>query len=55
MQAAEQGLSKMGCPKVNLQVRTANSAVIAFYRALGYTIEERTSLGKRLESDRPGR
>ena len=48
MVAVEEGLAKIGCPKVNLQVRAANSDVIAFYRALGYSIEERASLGKRL-------
>jgi len=48
MIAAEEGLAKLGCPKVNLQVRATNTAVVSFYRALGYSIEERTSLGKRL-------
>ena len=50
MHAAEAGLEAMGCPKVNLQVRATNSAVIAFYRSLGYELEERASLGKRLEA-----
>ena len=48
MVAAEEGLAKLGCPKVNLQVRATNTAVVSFYRALGYSIEERASLGKRL-------
>jgi len=48
MEAAEESLAKLGCPKVNLQVRAANTAVISFYRALGYDVEERASLGKRL-------
>jgi ribosomal protein S18 acetylase RimI-like enzyme len=50
MRAAEQGLKQLGCPKVNLQVRATNLAVIEFYRALGYNIEERASLGKRLSA-----
>jgi ribosomal protein S18 acetylase RimI-like enzyme len=50
MHAAEIGLAKMGCPKLNLQVRATNATVVSFYRALGYTIEERTSLGKRLDA-----
>jgi ribosomal protein S18 acetylase RimI-like enzyme len=50
MRAAEQGLGTAGCPKVNLQVRATNGAVIAFYRSLGYEVEERASLGKRLEA-----
>jgi ribosomal protein S18 acetylase RimI-like enzyme len=48
MTAAEKGLAALGCPKVNLQVRATNSAVIAFYRSLGYELEDRASLGKRL-------
>ena len=48
MIVVEEGLAKLGCPKVNLQVRATNPAVMSFYRALGYSIEERTSLGKRL-------
>jgi len=50
MKAAESGLEATGCPKVNLQVRATNSAVIGFYRSLGYELEERASLGKRLEA-----
>jgi ribosomal protein S18 acetylase RimI-like enzyme len=48
MRAAEDGLKNLGCPKVNLQVRASNLAVIEFYRSLGYNVEERASLGKRL-------
>ena len=50
MEAAEQGLKKLGCPKVNLQVRATNLLVIEFYRSLGYNVEERASLGKRLSA-----
>lgn len=48
MTAAEKGLAALGCPKVNLQVRATNSAVVAFYRSLGYEVEDRISLGRRL-------
>jgi ribosomal protein S18 acetylase RimI-like enzyme len=48
MHAAEAGLRDMGCPKVNLQVRATNSQVVAFYRSLGYMVEERISMGRRL-------
>jgi len=48
MRSAEKGLEALGCPKVNLQVRPSNTAVISFYRSLGYNVEERVSLGKRL-------
>jgi ribosomal protein S18 acetylase RimI-like enzyme len=48
MRAAEEGLAKHGCPKVNLQVRATNAAVIALYRRIGYEVEERVSMGKRM-------
>ena len=48
MRAAEAGLARLGCPKLNLQVRATNSAIVSFYRAIGYGVEERISLGKRL-------
>jgi ribosomal protein S18 acetylase RimI-like enzyme len=41
-------LSRMGCPKVNLQVRSTNTEVVAFYKALGFSTEDRVSMGKRL-------
>ncbi|MBI1349249.1 GNAT family acetyltransferase [bacterium] len=53
MAAAEDKLQASGCPKINLQVRSTNAAVIDFYRALGYGIDEVASLGKRLEQDGP--
>jgi ribosomal protein S18 acetylase RimI-like enzyme len=46
---AEGQLAALGCPKVNLQVREGNEEAIAFYRALGYAVEPRASLGKRLD------
>jgi ribosomal protein S18 acetylase RimI-like enzyme len=45
---AENLLSAMGCTKINLQVRSSNTAVTRFYISLGYEIEERVSMGKRL-------
>ena len=53
MQAAEQRLRESGCPKINLQVRTANQQVIDFYRSLGFQLDDVVSLGKRLEFDEP--
>src|SRR6516165_10590309 len=44
----ESALTALGCLKVNLQVRSTNAAVISFYERLGYAIEERVSMGKRL-------
>ena len=49
MVEAERQLRELGCPKVNLQVRASNDEVVKFYRALGYVVEERISMGKRLE------
>ena len=45
---AEAALIAMGCPKINLQVRAHNAAVVAFYRKLGWEPEELISLGKLL-------
>jgi ribosomal protein S18 acetylase RimI-like enzyme len=51
MEHAERGLAALGCPKVNLQVRSANEAVLGFYRRLGYVDDDVVSLGKRLTHD----
>jgi ribosomal protein S18 acetylase RimI-like enzyme len=51
MVEAEVRLKEKGCPKINLQVRTKNKAVISFYKSLGYAVDEVVSLGKRLEED----
>lgn len=51
MEAVEQRLEALGCPKLNLQVREGNQAVLAFYERLGYRVEPLTSLGKRLITD----
>lgn len=50
MRHAEETLSNLGCPKINLQVRAQNDSIVAFYRSLGYGTEERISMGKRLAS-----
>ena len=44
----EAALAERGCMKVNLQVRSSNAEVVAFYKVLGYGVEERVSMGKRL-------
>ncbi len=53
MARLESALKRLGCPKINLQVRAGNEAVVAFYRRLGYSVEERVSLGKLLEPHQP--
>ena len=49
MVEAESRLSALGCPKINLQVRAENEAVVRFYEAIGFTREERLSLGKAID------
>ena len=44
----EEALAVRGCLKVNLQVLPSNSAAVACYQHLGYDIEDRISMGKRL-------
>jgi ribosomal protein S18 acetylase RimI-like enzyme len=51
MAEAERILREAGCAKINLQVRTRNTGVIAFYEKLGFAVDEVVSLGKRLERD----
>jgi ribosomal protein S18 acetylase RimI-like enzyme len=48
---AEKQLRVLGCPKINLQVRTANRTVLEFYQRIGYRLDDVVSLGKRLEHD----
>jgi ribosomal protein S18 acetylase RimI-like enzyme len=45
---AEQALTSRGCLKVNLQIVEGNEGVQAFYAALGYAVEVRVSMGKRM-------
>ncbi len=51
MAEAERVLRAAGCPKINLQVRPENRDVVAFYEAIGFSVEGAISLGKRLERD----
>ncbi len=44
----EKSLTKAGCAKMNIQVMPGNDAAIKFYENLGYDVEPRTSMGKRL-------
>jgi len=50
MREVEKRLVQIGCPKLNLQVRVNNAEVVAFYKTLGYEVEERISMGKHLEN-----
>jgi ribosomal protein S18 acetylase RimI-like enzyme len=51
MAEVERQLRELGCPKINLMVRSDNVGVVAFYQALGYFQDAAVSLGKRLEQD----
>lgn len=51
MAAAEKRLLSLGCPKINLQVRTSNAAAIGFYQSIGFAQDEVVSYGKRLIPD----
>nr|WP_298688775.1 GNAT family acetyltransferase [uncultured Dongia sp.] len=53
MTAVEKKFVEHGCPKVNLLVRTTNTAVLEFYRRLGYAADDAVPLGKRLIHDGP--
>jgi len=48
MEKAESALKNRGCPKINLQVRTSNQAVISFYERLGFSNDDVIGLGKKL-------
>jgi ribosomal protein S18 acetylase RimI-like enzyme len=51
MEEAESRLRATGCPKINLQVRSSNAAVIEFYKTIGFKLDDVVSFGKRLDPD----
>jgi len=53
MREAEKILKNAGCPKINLQIRSSNKDVIAFYEAIGFRKDDVVNMGKRLEQDNP--
>lgn len=50
---AERILTERGCMKINLQVMPENEKVAAFYTALGYDVEPRISMGKKIPANIP--
>ncbi|MEG8235683.1 GNAT family acetyltransferase [Pseudomonas orientalis] len=50
---AEQALTALGCMKINLQITGGNDAVVGFYEALGYGVEPRISMGKKIAGNIP--
>jgi ribosomal protein S18 acetylase RimI-like enzyme len=51
MDRVEALLKDVGCPKLNIQIRSTNAAVLSFYERLGYAQDQTISLGKRLIAD----
>ncbi len=51
MGEVESRLRALGCPKLNLMVRSDNRDVLGFYRGLGYGEDQVVALGKRLILD----
>jgi ribosomal protein S18 acetylase RimI-like enzyme len=49
--AVEERLRRIGCAKINLQIRRDNLDAIAFYRRVGFSEDAVVSMGKRLERD----
>ena len=45
VQHALAALKDIGCIKVNIQIRSTNTQVAAFYQSLGFATEERLSMG----------
>jgi ribosomal protein S18 acetylase RimI-like enzyme len=51
MEAIEKKIHGMGCPKINLQVRTDNLKAMKFYERIGFKMDEVVGMGKRLVED----
>ena len=51
MTRVEELLKARGCPKVNIQIRSSNAAVVEFYKRIGYTPDDVVCVGKRLIPD----
>ncbi len=51
--SAEHALTRKGCMKINLQIMEGNEGVAAFYASLGYSVEQRVSMGKRILENVP--
>jgi ribosomal protein S18 acetylase RimI-like enzyme len=51
--AAEQALIDKGCMKINLQIMAGNESVASFYLSLGFSVEKRVSMGKKILENVP--
>lgn len=50
---AEKSLTGKGCMKINLQILEGNESVAGFYASLGYAVERRVNMGKRIRENIP--
>ena len=50
---AERVLTTKGCVKINLQILEGNEGVAVFYESLGYSVERRVSMGRRIQENIP--
>jgi len=50
---AERILTSKGAVKINLQIMEGNESVARFYSSLGYSVEKRVSMGKRVPENVP--
>ena len=48
---AIQAMQDLGCMKINLQIRSTNTEVAAFYQSLGFSVEDRMSMGLLIKND----
>ena len=48
VEEVESKLRKLGCSKINLQVRNSNNFVIAFYKHIGFGDDDVIGMGKKL-------
>lgn len=46
VESAMKAFADIGCIKVNLQIRSTNTEVAAFYRSVGFEVEDRLSMGR---------
>ena len=53
METLEQKLIEIGCPKINLNVRSTNIEAMKFYYRIGYKQDEVITLSKRFVKDEP--
>ena len=51
MNSVETGLREMGCPKINLQIRTGNDKIAYYFQKLCFTKDHVVRMVKTLEAD----